>query len=168
MNTKTASISILIVLLLSLLPGLSVAGDERKEDIVALVTRVVAPQKGRADTVTLWMTIHRPSRFGGFQFLVTTESTDRAKIRTDFPVGSLQILALPNKTMQELEDQIDPHLAVEKTLDAGTDPMMISQSFLVPSVKIADLPKRPVAYTVNTEQGEQDGGGQPATRPESK
>lgn len=100
--------------------------------------------------------------------MVATESTNRAKIRADFPVGSLQILELPSKAMKKLEDQVDPHLAVEKTLDTGMDPVMISQGFMVPSVKIADLPKRPVAYSVNTEQAEQGGGGQPATRPESK
>jgi hypothetical protein len=168
MNTKVAPSFLLVVFLLSLLPCLSFAGTERKEEIVALVTRVDAPQPGRADTVTLTMIIHRPSRFGGFEFLVATESTNRAKIRADFPVGSLQILELPGKTMKELEDQVDPHLSAEKTLDTGMDPARLSQFYILPSVKITDLPRRPVAYSVNTERAEQDGGGQPATRTKSK
>ena len=51
----------------------------------------------------------------------------------------------------------DPLLAVEKALDAGMDPGLISRVFLAPSVKIADLPRRPVAYMVDTKQAEQDG-----------
>ncbi len=154
MNTKTTPNSLLLVLLLSLLPCLSFADTERKEKIVALVTRVDAPQPDRADTVTLTMIIHRPSRFGGFQLQIATESTVRAEIREDFPVGSLQIFELPNKIMKQLEDQVDSHISLEKTLDTGIDPMKISQLFLVPSVKISGLPKEPFEYAVNTGQAE--------------
>ncbi len=168
MNTKSVLTSLLIILLVSLLPSPSLAGIGGKEKIVALVTRIDAPQKGRADAVTLWMTIHAPNRFRGFQFMVVTESKDRPKIRAEFPIGSLQTMELPDKTIKEFEAETEARISVEKQLDSGIDPMMISQLFRVPSVKFAELPIKPIASTVIIKQAEQPGAEQPATRPESK
>jgi hypothetical protein len=168
MKTNTIAISLIVASLFFTLHCLSYADAERKEKIVASVTKVVHPKNAIADTVTLWMTIHAPSRFGGFTFMVVTESRDRARIRADFPAGSLQTLELPAKTIMELEAQIDAEISVQKTLDTGIDPMKISQAYVVPSVKIGELPTRPVAFTVSTEQSEQPGAGQPATKPADK
>ncbi|MFN0125708.1 MAG: hypothetical protein ACKV19_03355 [Verrucomicrobiales bacterium] len=161
MNTRTVSTSSLVVVLPSLWPCLSFAGHERKEGLVAMVTGVGAPQKDIADPGTLWTSIHQPGRFGGFQFIVATESTNWAKIRANFPAGRLQILELPDKTLMELADPIDQHIEVQRMLDAGIDPARIFLAFTVPCEKFADPHKSPVAYTVNTEQS---GAGQSATR----
>lgn len=116
-------------------------------DIVASVTKVVHPQGGLVGSVTLEMTIHSPSRFGGFPFTVVTKSKDRAKMRAEFPLGSLQVMKLPAETVMALEAQIDTYASVEKTLDSGIEPTMISQVFLVPHVKISELSMRPFAFT---------------------
>ena len=120
------------------------------------------PQKGSSATVGIWMTIHVPDRLRGLRVLITTESRDRAKIRANLSVGSLQRLELPEKTMKELEDQIPAKASIEKTLDEGLSP--VSQLVWAPSVRITDLARSPVAYRANTEQAEQSASGQPATR----
>lgn len=171
MTTKTGSLSLLAVALLSLLPGFSFGEAAQNEKIVASVTRIAVdnPQKGSAATFSLWMTIHVPNRLGGLGILVATDSKDRARIRADFPVGSLQILELPEKTMKELEDQVSAKASVEKALDEGIYPVTISKAFLVPpSVRITDLARIPVAYRASTEQAEKNTSGQPANRPLSK
>ena len=140
-------------------PNLSYADVESQEKILASVTKVVHPENTANETVTLWMTIHSPSRFGGFQFIVVTDSTDRTKIRAEFPTGSLQTLELPANIVKKLEEQIDAHLSIEKTLDSGINPMRISQAFLMPSVKISELPSRPIGFRINIKQIEQGNGG---------
>ena len=167
MITKSITVSLLVPLFFSMLTAFSSAGEPRKEEIVASVTTVVHPKNAIADTVTLTMTVHTPSDLGGFQFQIVTESKERAKVRAEFPVGSLQTLVLPTKISEELKKQIKAHASVEKTLDRGIDPMMISQVFLLPAVSILELPQRPVALLLG-KQAEQGGAGQSPTRPESK
>ena len=164
MNTKTIAIPFLVASFFTMLADFSYADAEREEKIVASITRVVHPKNGIADTVSIQMTIHSPSRLGGFQFIVVTESTERAKIRAKFPTGSLQTLGLPANTLKELEAQIDAHIAVEKTLDKGIDPMVISQIFLLPSVSLLELSPKPVAFSLNIEQAEQGSAHQSTTR----
>jgi hypothetical protein len=151
MKHHAISISFLVVSLLLTISCLSFADAERNDRIVALVTKVMAPPKGSADTVELWMMIHAPSRFGGFQFIVVTESIDRARIRADYPLGSLQTLEFPARTIKELEAQIQVHVCVEKQLDSGIDPAMISQGFTIPTIKFSELPIKPVKLIVITE-----------------
>lgn len=163
-NTKPGSLSLLVVLLLSLLPGFSFGEAAQKERVVASVTRIAAldPQKSSSAPVGIWMTIHVPHRLRGLGVLITTESRDRAKIRENLPIGSLQILELPEKTMKELEDQVPAKASIEETLDGGIFP--VSQLVWPPSVRITDLARSPVAYRANTEQAEQNASGQPATQ----
>ena len=150
MNTKLATNYLLLFLFLFLLPSHSFADTERKELIVALVTRVDAPQPKRSVTVTLTMIIHSPDRFAGSQFMLVTESEDRSKIRAEFPIGSLQAMELPAKTVKELEEQIDARISVDRQLDQGINPLMISQLIFAPTVKFVELPTKPTASTVVT------------------
>lgn len=155
MITNPITISLLIASLFLTLTRRSIAEEKTEEKLVASVTGIVHAKHSIADTVTLRMTIHAPGRFGGFHFEIVTDSTDRAAIRTEFPAGSLLMLDFPVKIMRELEGQIKAHASVEKTLDAGIDPMMISQAFLVPSVSISELSTKLVTVTMN-KQAEQD------------
>ncbi len=119
---------------------------KHSEPIIASVTKVIHPSRSMAHSVTLWMTIHNPERFGGFQFIVVTDFTDRAKARARFPFGSLYKMELPLEVAQELETHIRARLGVENSLDGGVDPKMISQIFIVPSLPLAELSMEPISY----------------------
>jgi hypothetical protein len=163
MKNRNLSTLSLVALFCPLLSCLSFADAEPQEKILASVARVHQPRKDIHDTVTLSMTIHAPSRFGGFSFIVVTESSDRAKIRARFPIGSLQTLELPAKTILELEAQDDAQVSVERSLDAGIKPSHISAIYVVPTVAISDLTGGPVAFNATKEEA-----GQPANGPDSK
>ena len=148
MNIKSIAVTIFTACFVLLTAGISFGDQEPKEKIVASITKVMHPKIGKTDRVTIWMTIHVPSRFAGSQFTVVTDSTDRAEVRAEFPAGSLQTLELPPQIMEKFEEDIKAHASVESSLDAGVDPMMISQGFEVPSVAIAELPVRPHASEI--------------------
>ena len=130
---------------------------EKNEKVIASVTQVMHQNNSVGDKVRLLLTLHEPSRLGGFKFLVVTESSDRVKTRQGFPVGSLQMLALPSKTVKELEAQIEAHESVEKTLDKGVHPARISQAFLLPSVRLSEVSASLVEIFIDMETVEKSG-----------
>ena len=155
MQPNILTLPIAIVFSVFLL-GASYGTSEKREKVVVSVTRVMHQKNSIGDKVTLSVTIHAPARLGGFQFLIETDSKDRVVTRKKYPTGSLQILELPVKTMKELEDQIEARISVEKTLDRGIDPRSISQAFVMPSVRMSELPKSMVECVVATQSDEQD------------
>ena len=146
----------LVTLFSAVLLTSSFASAESDENVVASITWIEHQQNALSGTVTLSVTIHAPIRLAGFQFLIVTDSAERSVIRKKYPIGSLQMLALPSKTVEELESQIEGRSAVEESLDTGIDPRVISQGFLMPSVALAELPKGLVKFVVDAKSILQD------------
>jgi hypothetical protein len=143
MNLKSISIPILAACVTFLTTSISFGDPKPEEKIVVSITMIYHQKISRTDSVTIQMTIHVPTRLAGSQFTIVTDSTDRAEVRKEFPVGSLQSVELPGQLVKKFEADIKAHASVESSLDAGVDPMMISQAFEVPSVAMAELPARP-------------------------
>lgn len=160
MKNQTVRILSLASILLGIFTGGSFADVEPSGKVLASITRIVHPNNSDADNVTISMTVHSPSRFGGLTLIMVTDSKDREKIRASFPSGSLQILELPAKTFKELEEQVAAHTSVEKTLDSGIDPARTSQTWMIPTVNLVDLLKKPTQFTPNIEEAEPGGAGQ--------
>ena len=166
MKTNISKLSIAILFSILLLMQ-SHGNPEKHEKIVASISQILHAENSIGDNTTLILTIHSPNRLRGFQFLIVTNSNDRAATRQKFPVGSLQMLDLPSKTVKELEEQIDAHRSVEKTLDKGIHPTQISQAFLLPSVHLPEVSASLAEFIVGFRTAEQDSAEQSATTPGS-
>ena len=133
----------LVTLLLLVLVS-AARGSEADIHVVASVTDVSKSEKPGLEGSYVWLRIHSPLEFQGLQISLGFEGRERGQARIDFPIGSVWDIVLPESERAILQKEKRDEEHVQRQIDSGVPPEMISQLVIGPQLSIGELPVTPV------------------------
>ena len=128
------------LLVLTLSAASLVAAPEKTTRVVGSVSDILIARLPHQEFVEVLLRIHSPSELSGATLVLITDTRDRGRTRKQMPLGSLYLVTLPDTTIVDLKKQREHQEYIEKSVDQGTPPEIISDMVTLTQVQLTDLP----------------------------
>ena len=116
--------------------------------VVASVADIRVSHPPEAGSVHIMLLVHTPTEFRGLKIQFNDENLSRADARKTFPIGSTFAFSVPLSVVDMLKQERQQDEHVQRQLDGGIDPRMISQIVMPAQLKSSDLSTPPAAVTI--------------------
>ena len=145
---RTATITLLIAL------ASFAHGTEVTKSLLVSVHTIESAQQSPSKYVEITFQVHAPVEARNSNFLTISSSTDRTKVRSEFPLGGLFFVEVPTDFLSKLKKQKTERLKYEIFIDTGADPQRISQQIEIPEIDFPLIEKTMIEYGQNPNQSE--------------
>ena len=113
--------------------------------ILVSVSNAEVPKDGKKQSLVS-LIVHSPSKIRGTHLILLVVEADSGPVRSRFPISSLWVLSVSEKTSAALVRQKQSLERIERQIDAGALPEEVSEGLVTPRVTAKDLLAEPEPY----------------------